>query len=173
MYRKLCCFVLCVAVCGAVVPPRRQFQRLPRPNRLGLQPSFARQEAAPDNVPHTVYGPPPQPEYGPPPPQEYGPPPPTTEQAETTTEIPAETTTEAATTTEPSAQKLRKEKFTQQGAYYIYHPSGLLQRVTYGTRDDVKNMAFSAQLQYQNVEPIREPIFTYDPKTFVLRRLQL
>lgn len=167
MFNILCLLVVCVAV-SLAVPPRQntRFQRLqtlPRPSRLvGFQPSFARQQAA-EPVPHTLYGPPPQQ----PPSDAYGPP--TTEQTETTTEVP---TTAEPTTTEQS-QRLKKEKFTEQGAYYIYHPSGLLQRVTYGTRDDVKNMAFSAQLRYHNVEPIREPIFTYDSKTLQLRRLQL
>ncbi|RZC36507.1 hypothetical protein BDFB_009192 [Asbolus verrucosus] len=135
-------------------------------------------------LPRFDYGPPPQ-TYGTPA-QEYGPP------LTTTTESQETTTTEAPTTTEGGQEaeqlnnldkenevkeneKLTDESpaVTQQGIYYIYHPTGLLQRVIYMTRDDVRNMAYSAQLKYQDVEPIREPIYTYDPKTFVFRRLQL
>ncbi|KAF2884469.1 hypothetical protein ILUMI_21707 [Ignelater luminosus] len=58
-----------------------------------------------------------------------------------------------------------------QGVYYLYHPSGVLQRVAYATSNDVKNMAYVAQLKYQDVEPIREPIYTYDPETFLLQQV--
>nr|CAH7764153.1 unnamed protein product [Callosobruchus chinensis] len=57
-----------------------------------------------------------------------------------------------------------------QGIYYVYHPSGLLQRVVFTTADDIHNQEFSAQLQYQNVEPIAGPVYAYDPNTFVLQR---
>lgn len=67
----------------------------------------------------------------------------------------------------------REESFSQQGTYYIYHPSGLLQRIVYATKSDVQNMGFSAQLRYQDVEPIRDPIYTYDPNTYVLQPLQV
>ncbi|VEN43274.1 unnamed protein product [Callosobruchus maculatus] len=61
----------------------------------------------------------------------------------------------------------------EQGIYYVYHPSGLLQRVIFTTADDVHNQQISAQLQYQNIEPISGPVYAYDPNTFVLQRLQL
>nr|CAI5832064.1 unnamed protein product [Callosobruchus analis] len=61
----------------------------------------------------------------------------------------------------------------EQGVYYVYHPSGLLQRVVFTTADDSNNQEFSAQLQYQDVEPVAGPIYAYDPNTFVLQRLQL
>lgn len=135
-------------------------------------------------LPHLEYPPPPPPqEYGPPP-REYGPP-----SSSTTTEVPeTTTTTELPTTTdnviesEPikssevkESEKIQEENagVTEQGVYYIYHPTGLLQRVVYSTRDDAQNMAYSAQLKYQNVDPIREPIYTYDPQTYVFRRLQV
>jgi hypothetical protein len=136
-------------------------------------------------LPRQEYGPPPQ-TYGTPS-QEYGPP------EATTTESQESTTTEAPTTTTENVQeaeqlsdsnrenevreneKLTEENsaVTQQGIYYIYHPSGLLQRVIYMTRDDTGNMAYSAQLKYENVEPIREPIYTYDPKTLAFKQLQI
>ncbi|KAJ8922027.1 hypothetical protein NQ315_008666 [Exocentrus adspersus] len=80
--------------------------------------------------------------------------------------------TEEVETSTPGAR--RSEKLTQgnnEGIYYIYHPNGLLQRVTYATKDDVERMAFSARLRYENVEPIREPIYTYDPETYVFKRV--
>lgn len=132
--------------------------------------------------PPQEYGPPPQepkPCYGPPPKPVYGPPP----EVATTTELP--TTTDQSTTTElptttggplnettMQSQKLRvKEALTDQGVYYVYHPQGLLQRVVYSTQDDNKNMEFSAKLKYENVEPIKGPIYTYDPQTFAVQRI--
>ncbi|XP_018569798.1 extensin-2-like [Anoplophora glabripennis] len=135
--------------------------------------------------PHRIYGPPPQ-EYGPPP-QEYGPPPSeeygSPDEPPTTTVEPEATTTELPTTTESNDLEAKdlgsgdadlqseKLKNADEGVYYVYHPSGLLQRVVYATQDDVEKMAFSAKLKYENVEPIKGPIFTYDPKTYVFKRL--
>lgn len=65
------------------------------------------------------------------------------------------------------------DRYVQQGTYYVYHPTGLLQRIVYGIETDVKNMGFTAQLRYQNVEPINDPIYTYDPNTYVLQQLQV
>ncbi|CAG9769140.1 unnamed protein product [Ceutorhynchus assimilis] len=114
----------------------------------------------------------------------YGPP-----QEETTTVLPSTTeveitTTESPTTTEEnenpeegSGYIAQKDNYkddsenSQQGIYYIYHPSGLLQRVAYSTKDDLANMAYSAQLKYENVEPIRGPVYTYDPVTFSFSKL--
>ncbi|KAJ8931453.1 hypothetical protein NQ314_015639 [Rhamnusium bicolor] len=144
--------------------------------------------------PHTIYGPPPQKqgpvqEYGPPsqkykvpsqeygPPQKYGP----LQEGSTTTE-PEFTTTEFSTTeiintdiedlrsedTETHSEKLSNE---EKGVYYIYHPSRLLQKVIYSTNDDKENMVFSAKLKYENVEPIKGPIFTYDPETYKFKKV--
>ncbi|EEZ99119.1 uncharacterized protein LOC100141951 [Tribolium castaneum] len=131
-------------------------------------------------LPRQEYGPPPQ-TYSTPA-KEYGPPGATTEEPQETTTI------EVPTTTENVQEQLNNSKapvkgnekltedssaVTQQGIYYIYHPNGLLQRVIYMTKDDAGNMVYSAQLKYENVDPIREPIYTYDPKTFVLKQLQV
>ncbi|XP_018332225.1 uncharacterized protein LOC108741795 [Agrilus planipennis] len=106
----------------------------------------------------------------------------------TTTENP-----EIETTTEPESEAIReenshntkddKEKLSEntkvttpegKGVYYIYHPTnGVLQKVVYSTKNDEKEMALVAQLKYQNVEPIKEPIYTYNPETFVLQPLKL
>ncbi|XP_049820293.1 uncharacterized protein LOC126264834 [Aethina tumida] len=166
MFTKLI-FVLLV---GAVVSatPRQGFRYRTRSQRL---------EQAP--VPHTVYGPPtvpPQPEQ---PPQEYGPPQPpqevTTVAQETTTDVPTTTeavTEEVATTTEADdGTKAELNNGQEQGVYYIYHPSGALQKVVYSTQDDLKNMEYRARLKYETVQPIREPIYTYDPNTFVFSRI--
>ncbi|KYB29519.1 hypothetical protein TcasGA2_TC032005, partial [Tribolium castaneum] len=123
-------------------------------------------------VPHTVYGPPPQ-EYGPPP-QEYGPPPQettTVQQEGTTTEIP--TTTEAQSELVNGTQSGRLTKGSERGVYYIYHPTGQLQKVVYSTKKDARTKAYTAQVKYEDVEPITAPIYTYDPKTLILSRLQL
>lgn len=85
------------------------------------------------------------------------------------------------TTTEPESEQVRltrPERLTEQsaaekGIYYIYHPNGLLQKVVYATKQDTENMAYFAQVNYENVEPILEPIYTYDPNTFVLQRIQV
>ncbi|KAJ8931450.1 hypothetical protein NQ314_015636 [Rhamnusium bicolor] len=131
--------------------------------------------------PKQEYGPPEQgyepleSAYGPPKPV-YGPPP-----ESTTTEWDISTTTEYPTTTEiignntnitkTKFAKLTQDDLTERGEYYIYHPNGALQRVVYSTKDDVKNMAYSAQLRYQTVEPINGPIYTYDPETYIFRRV--
>lgn len=51
------------------------------------------------------------------------------------------------------------------GQYYVLQPDGRLQKVTYKTEqteEDLKTNGFSARLMYRDVEPIREPIYTYD-----------
>ncbi|XP_066150628.1 uncharacterized protein [Euwallacea fornicatus] len=136
--------------------------------------------------PELAYGPPGIPTYLPPretlavppnqPPLSYGPPEEvnstTTEAAElTTTELPTTTLKYNDTEVEELQTSARLEE-SDQGFYYIYHPSGLLQKVSYETKDDQLNMAFSAKLKYENVEPIRSPVYTYDPETFVFKRLQ-
>lgn len=69
------------------------------------------------------------------------------------------------------AREETPEAVKEAGSYLIYHPSGLLQRVVYSTEDDPRNMAFSAKLRYQNVKPVVEPVYTYDPQTYVFRRI--
>lgn len=84
------------------------------------------------------------------------------------------TTARNSTDSEPEPVSERSEKLTKkedEGVYYIYHPNGLLQKVVYATNDDVEKMAFSARLKYENVEPIKDPIYTYDPETFVFKRV--
>lgn len=146
----------------------------------------------PSQEPPQEYGPPPQ-EYGPPPqeygppPQEYGPPQPSQEYGPPSSEAPIDITTEAAeptTTKIPTTTEINEESKTvqpdvsgrlqegkQNGVYYIYHPTGLLQKVVYSTKDDARKMEYLAKLKYENVEPIRGPIYTYSKDDLVLRRL--
>lgn len=168
------------------------------PSRFGRQ-KFARQEAAPYSpsgwkpagqefrlparqmVPQTVYGPP-SPSYGPPP--EYGPPSPsygTPTEEGTTTETDAESvTTESSVTNENEESKRltkangkKSEKFQEEnGIYYIYHPNGYLQKVVFSRKNDIQNMIYKARIQYQDVEPIRDPIYTYDPQTLSFKEIQ-
>ncbi|CAH0553883.1 unnamed protein product [Brassicogethes aeneus] len=150
-------FLICSVTAAA---PPRSFTRFQRVEAEPLPP-----------VPHTVYGPPTQ---QPEPMQEYGPPKEsTTTEAEaevslTTTEA-AETITETEATTEAQLSELNDA--SEQGAYYIYHPNGVLQRVVYNTFDNQQKMEYSAKLKYQNVPTIRGPIYTYDPETFEYTRL--
>ncbi|CAG9769139.1 unnamed protein product [Ceutorhynchus assimilis] len=95
-------------------------------------------------------------------PQEYGPP----------NDVIAEATTRKDFETIDERSRKLNGKLTQNknsdGAYYIYHPTGLLQKVTYATKDNLERMAFSARLRYENVEPV----YTYDPITYVFKKLQ-
>jgi hypothetical protein len=100
---------------------------------------------------------------------------------ESTTETAEATTERASEQIKDRENDVAQDKLTgatevedlrEEAVYYIYHPGGLLQRVVYLARDDPQNMEYTAQLKYENVEPIREPIYTYDPETFVLQQLQ-
>lgn len=182
--------VLVCLCCSTVlaVPPRRlnsrfsrvQFQRQQAPPPQGSYGPPA--PAASYGPPAPSYGPLPAPSYGPPPASSYGPPP-----ASSTTEITFTTTTEGSTTLNPESEQVpsrilksskrgkqqKSKEIVEQGTYYLYHPDGLLQKIVYTTKADVQNMGFSAQLKSQNVEPIKDPIYTYDPQTLLLRQIQL
>ncbi|CAH1972243.1 unnamed protein product [Acanthoscelides obtectus] len=80
------------------------------------------------------------------------------------------TTTETPTTT-ISAKLTEADAPEENGEYYVYHPEGFLQRIVYATKDDPQKMEYTAQLKYQDVEPIRSPVYTYDPETLALIRL--
>lgn len=156
--------ILSIASISVAVPPPR-WRASNRLQRLEAPPASSQ---PPAEVPHTVYGPPtPAPSYGPPPTPSasYGPPG-TTEASITTTEIPV--------TTEPNSEPIPVENAKLQegkvgGFYYIYHPNGVLQKVTYATRDAKGSL--DVKLKYQNVEPIRGPVYTYDPQTFTFQQV--
>ncbi|XP_048526068.1 uncharacterized protein LOC109535513 isoform X2 [Dendroctonus ponderosae] len=65
------------------------------------------------------------------------------------------------------------EDLNNQGVYYIIHPSGLFQKVVYSTWDDPQYMQSSTQINNADVDPIMEPVYTYDPTTFVFQRFIL
>ncbi|XP_066150347.1 uncharacterized protein [Euwallacea fornicatus] len=108
----------------------------------------------------------------------YGPPGAISPPEETTTAI--SVTTSASpfdNSTLSSANSTQNERLESanedlvKGQYYIYHPTGQLQKVTYLTRSDDKKMEFSARLQYRDIEPVKGPIYTYDPRTYVFSQL--
>lgn len=165
-----------LSVCLAEPPRWRSSARFSRFQRIEAAP-----EAQPP-VPHTEYGPPPapsttqsapSPSYGPPSPS-YGPPPEapsqtTTETIETTTDLP--TTTESLSESVAGGNKTSKLQQQPTGSYYIYHPNGVLQKVSYISNNDERKMSFDVKLKYENVNPIRGPVYTYDPQTQVLQRI--
>ncbi|ENN78515.1 hypothetical protein YQE_05016, partial [Dendroctonus ponderosae] len=109
----------------------------------------------------------------------YGPPSvqPSPGEEVSTTEVPLSTTDKDSESIDAERARKLNEKLTKNeagdvGIYYIYQPSGLLQRVSYLTKDDVKQMLFSAKLKYENVEPVAGPVYTYDPTTFVFKKIQ-
>lgn len=51
------------------------------------------------------------------------------------------------------------EVVNQQGAYYVLLPDSQLQRVQFQTQNDIRNMAYTARLQYKNED--RAPIYVY------------
>lgn len=58
------------------------------------------------------------------------------------------------------------------GQYYVLGPDSTLQRVMYATSesdDDRRNMGFTAQLRYSQVEPIRGPVYAYNEQGQLVR----
>nr|XP_019548268.2 RNA polymerase II degradation factor 1-like [Aedes albopictus]XP_029713365.1 RNA polymerase II degradation factor 1-like [Aedes albopictus] len=58
------------------------------------------------------------------------------------------------------------------GQYYVLGPDNNLQRVMYATSqsdDDRRNMGFTAQLRYSQVEPIRGPVYAYNEQGQLVR----
>ncbi|XP_046977691.1 uncharacterized protein LOC124543512 [Vanessa cardui] len=51
------------------------------------------------------------------------------------------------------------EVVSNQGAYYVLLPGSQLQRVQFQTENDIRNMAYTARLQYRKED--RAPIFVY------------
>ncbi|XP_066247523.1 uncharacterized protein [Euwallacea similis] len=111
-------------------------------------------------------------------PNKYGPPAaqPLPDGALNTTETSVTTTDKDTETIDADRARKLNEKLVNRkgdlGVYYIYHPTGLLQKVSYSTKDDPRKMAFAARLKYENVEPIVGPVYTYDPQSYVFKRLQ-
>lgn len=63
-------------------------------------------------------------------------------------------------------EELKEERF-----FYLYHPTGLLQKVTYKSSKDTQKMEYLQEYRYKNVEPLIGPIYTYDPESLVLQQV--
>lgn len=57
------------------------------------------------------------------------------------------------------APKKDAEVLSNQGAYYVLLPDSQLQRVQFQTENDLRNMAYTARLQYKNED--RAPLYVY------------
>lgn len=109
-------------------------------------------------------------EYGAPadPINHYGPPP--------STQIPPETEPETeevipeVTPTDDSVIAIANAG--ENGQYYILGKDNILQRVVYTTtqtEDDRVHNGFTAQLRYEPVQPIRDPVYAYDAQGELVR----
>ncbi|XP_045769926.1 uncharacterized protein LOC123870603 [Maniola jurtina] len=138
-----------------VLPSRQQYN--PPTNNYGVP---SRQENNPPatnyGIPDNSYGAPfntyytPQTEYRTP--EEVT----TTEKGDTVT---IEAKTEATKENLELEPKKDAEVVNTEGAYYVLLPGSQLQRVQFQTENDIRNMAYTARLQYRNED--RAPIFVY------------
>lgn len=124
---------------------------------------FAKQQQLPS--PEISYGVPADPnnQYGPPPSVQFPPEP------ETETETPEETVTESTTADDPV---IAIANAGTNGQYYILSKDNTLQRVVFTTTqtdDDRLHDGFSAQLRYEPVEPIQDPVYAYDAQGQLIR----
>ena len=97
----------------------------------------------------------------------YGPPPPPTT---TTTEAAETTTTELPTTTETSTEEGEGSADAETGVYYVLLPDGRLQKVSYSNARAAALKAAapaSAVITYQDVEPIRAPVYQYNTQPLI------
>lgn len=96
---------------------------------------------------------------------QYGPPP--SVQSPPDSEVEAET--EEATTDDPV---IAIANAGTNGQYYILGRDDTLQRVAYTTtqtENDRLNDGFTAQLRYEPVEPIRDPVYSYNAQGQLVR----
>lgn len=110
-------------------------------------------------LPETAYGTPAEPN------NQYGPPPSINGQPEP--EVQTETETEEAVTEDTTTDEpvIAIANAGTNGQYYILGNDNTLQRVVYTTTqsdDDRLHDGFTAQLRYEPVEPIRDPVYAYD-----------
>lgn len=142
---------------GRIVSPAEFNRQQPTPffppSSLSQQQTlFAQQQQFPLADPNNQYGPPPT----------VVPLPPTTE-----IETETETETDEATTEDTSSDGpvIAIANAGTNGQYYILGTDNTLQRVVYATaqtEDDRLHDGFTAQLRYEPVEPIRDPIYAYN-----------
>lgn len=123
--------------------------------------------ALPQTSPKVSYGAPADPnnQYGPPPSAQFPPEP----ELETETETTEETVTESTSTDDPV---IAIANAGTNGQYYILSKDNTLQRVVFTTTqtdDDRLHDGFSAQLRYEPVEPIQDPVYAYDADGQLIR----
>ncbi|XP_055598398.1 uncharacterized protein LOC129747977 [Uranotaenia lowii] len=118
----------------------------------------------------------------------YGPPDQDTSSDEPATEQPEDV--QPTTTVQPESDESSQEEEGQDnvnvndgrtvlavansfsGQYYILGPDNTLQRVMYATSqtdEDLRDMGFTAQLRYTQVEPIRGPVYAYNEQGQLMR----
>ncbi|XP_015112101.1 pro-resilin [Diachasma alloeum] len=178
---------------GAPAQPQRQYGAPAQPERqYGVPAQPQRQYGAPAKQslprpqPERQYGAPaetqrqfeqPQNQYGAPafPEQQYGAPQSATTDPSTPDYDEATIPTGTESQAEPvdSVNELEEEgdvdeQQRQTGEYYIALPDGRLQRVQYMSSQDIAAMKYFAQIQAENVEPLRGAVYAYQP----LRKLE-
>ncbi|XP_008547723.1 protein piccolo [Microplitis demolitor] len=172
---------------GAPVAPQKQYGSPIVPQRQYGAPVAPQSEyGAPIKAPQNQYGSPSVPErhYGGPvaPQNQYGTPS-TPENQYGTPQYPSEssTATDYDETTFPTTESQAEPVDSineldeqgnvdeqKQGEYYIALPDGRLQRVQYVSRQDIEAMKYFAKIRAENVEPLRGPVYAYQP----LQKLQ-
>lgn len=89
-------------------------------------------------------------------------------------ELEIDTETEEATTEDPATEEpvIAIANAGTNGQYYILDKENTLQRVVYTTtqtEDDRRHDGFTAQLRYESVEPIRDPVYAYGAQGQLVR----
>lgn len=152
--------------------PIQQFQQQQSfvPTTQTQQQSFAPQQ--PQQLPRNQYGPP-LTQYGPPqPPQQY----PSTENSTPNADedIDSEPVADDNNDNDDDNEgpAISVSNAGANGQYYILTPDNTLQKVIYmtsQTEDDVLTNGFTAQLRYEPVEPIRDPVYGYDAEGHLVK----
>lgn len=134
-----------------------------KPDRPFNLPNEVAPPATAYGVPDNSYGAPPQTYAAPQ--QEYG----TPDNLSTEYGAPTTDKTEGSGEENLQVEGLQKGKIEEapkdaevlsnQGAYYVLLPGSQLQRVQYQTENDLRNMAYTARLQYKNED--RAPLYVY------------
>lgn len=76
---------------------------------------------------------------------------------------------------EPEAEQIEvseRLRSAEAQSYYIYHPNGVLEKITYSPNSNLQTVAVTSPIRTDNSKIIREPIYTYDPSSFLVQRLQ-
>ncbi|XP_044007310.1 pro-resilin-like [Aphidius gifuensis] len=151
-------------------------------NQYGAPAQPSNQYGGPVQSSQNQYGAPvqsPQNQYGGPVqfPQQYGAPEYTTIEPVTATDY--EESTNSSSGVESQAEPVDSvndleeigdvdESKKESGEYYVALPDGRLQRVQYVSSQDIEAMKYFAKIRAENVEPLRGPVYAYQP----LQKLQ-